>query len=177
MDSTYSFSVGRINYRKKDKDAFSEEAKKDEALIDELGGAGEKAICSKSFTGTIRRRGFSRSFAEATDFSDILLVRHEVAISTVTLEFTGSPYVLPQVPYRDVRRWQRRGAASSFDKSIKGGGNLHPYTAYKSSLNHQRSNVANLWFTRPNFGSKYKISMFLPILLASDNGPYVTSKR
>jgi hypothetical protein len=45
----------------------------DEALIDELGGAGEKPICSKSFTSTIRRRGFFRSFAEAADFSDTLL--------------------------------------------------------------------------------------------------------
>jgi hypothetical protein len=45
----------------------------DEALIDELGRAGEKPICSKSFTSTIRRRGFFRSFAEAVDFSVILL--------------------------------------------------------------------------------------------------------
>jgi len=43
------------------------------ALIDELGRAGEKPICSKSFTSRIRRRGFFRSFAEAADFSDILL--------------------------------------------------------------------------------------------------------
>jgi len=42
-----------------------------------------------------------------------LLVRHEIAISTVILEFTRSPCVLPQVPYRDVRRWQRRGAKLS----------------------------------------------------------------
>jgi hypothetical protein len=42
-------------------------------LIAELGRAGDKAICSKSFTGTIQRRGFSRSFAEAADFSDIPL--------------------------------------------------------------------------------------------------------
>jgi len=45
----------------------------DESLIDELGRAGEKPICSKSFTSTIRRRGFFRYFAEAADFSDILL--------------------------------------------------------------------------------------------------------
>jgi hypothetical protein len=45
----------------------------DEALINELGRAGEKAICSKSFTCTIRYRGFSRSFAETADFLDILL--------------------------------------------------------------------------------------------------------
>jgi hypothetical protein len=45
----------------------------DEALIDELGRAGEKPICSKSFTSRIRYRGFFRSFAEAADFSDILL--------------------------------------------------------------------------------------------------------
>jgi hypothetical protein len=45
----------------------------DEALIDELGMATEKSICSKSFTSTIRRRGFFRSFAEAADFLDILL--------------------------------------------------------------------------------------------------------
>jgi hypothetical protein len=45
----------------------------DEALIDELGKAGEKPICRKSVTSTIRRRGFFRSFAAATDFSDILL--------------------------------------------------------------------------------------------------------
>jgi len=37
------------------------------------GGAGEKPICSKSFTSTIRYRGFFRYFAEAPDFSDILL--------------------------------------------------------------------------------------------------------
>jgi hypothetical protein len=42
-------------------------------LIDELGTAGEKPIRSKSFTNTIRHRGFFRSFAEAADFSDILL--------------------------------------------------------------------------------------------------------
>jgi len=45
----------------------------DEALIDELGKAGEKPICSKSFTSAIRHRGFFRSFAKAADFSDILL--------------------------------------------------------------------------------------------------------
>jgi hypothetical protein len=45
----------------------------DKALIDELGRAGEKPICSKSFTSTIRYRGFFRYFAEAADFSDILL--------------------------------------------------------------------------------------------------------
>jgi hypothetical protein len=45
----------------------------DEALIDELGRAGEKPICSKSFTSTIRYRGFFRSFAEAADCSYILL--------------------------------------------------------------------------------------------------------
>jgi hypothetical protein len=45
----------------------------DEALIDELGRAGEKPICSRSFTSTFRRRGLFRSFAEAADFSDILL--------------------------------------------------------------------------------------------------------
>jgi hypothetical protein len=44
----------------------------DEALLDGLGRAGEKPICSKSFTSTIRYRGFFRSFAEAADFSDIL---------------------------------------------------------------------------------------------------------
>jgi hypothetical protein len=33
----------------------------------------EKPICSKSFTRTIRRRGFFRYIAEATDVSDILL--------------------------------------------------------------------------------------------------------
>jgi hypothetical protein len=44
----------------------------DEALIDELGRAREKPICSKSFTSTIRRRGFFRYFAEAADFSDLL---------------------------------------------------------------------------------------------------------
>jgi hypothetical protein len=43
----------------------------DKALIDELGRAGEKPICSKTFTRTIRRRGFFRYFAEAADFSDI----------------------------------------------------------------------------------------------------------
>jgi hypothetical protein len=45
----------------------------DEALIDELGRAEEKLICSKLFTSTIRHRGFFISFAEAADFSDILL--------------------------------------------------------------------------------------------------------
>jgi hypothetical protein len=45
----------------------------DEALIDELGRAVEKPICSKLFTSTIRRRGFFRYFAEAAHFSDILL--------------------------------------------------------------------------------------------------------
>jgi hypothetical protein len=35
--------------------------------------AGEKPICSRSFTTATRRRGFFRSFAEAADFSDILL--------------------------------------------------------------------------------------------------------
>jgi len=45
----------------------------DEALIDELGRAGEKPICSRSFTSTILYRGFFRPFAEAADFSDILL--------------------------------------------------------------------------------------------------------
>jgi hypothetical protein len=44
----------------------------DEALIDELGRAGEKPICSKSFTSTIQYRGFFRSFAEAADSSDTL---------------------------------------------------------------------------------------------------------
>jgi hypothetical protein len=44
----------------------------DEALIDELGRAVEKPICSKSFTNTIRRRGFFRYFTEAADFSYIL---------------------------------------------------------------------------------------------------------
>jgi len=33
----------------------------------------ENSICSKSFISTIRYRGFFRSFAEAADFSDILL--------------------------------------------------------------------------------------------------------
>jgi hypothetical protein len=46
-------------------------------LIDELGRAGEKPFCSKSFTSTIRRRGFFRSFAEAADFSDILLIQQK----------------------------------------------------------------------------------------------------
>jgi len=45
----------------------------DEALIDELGRAEEKPICSKLFTSAIRYRGFFRYFAEAADFSDILL--------------------------------------------------------------------------------------------------------
>jgi len=45
----------------------------DEALIAELGRTGEKPICSKLFTSAIRYRGFFRSFAEAADFSDILL--------------------------------------------------------------------------------------------------------
>ena len=54
----------------------------DQALIGELGRAGEKPICGKSFTSTIRRRGFFRSFAEAADFSDILLVRPRVAPAT-----------------------------------------------------------------------------------------------
>jgi predicted Zn-dependent protease len=48
----------------------------DKALIDELGRAGEKPICSKSFTSTIRCRGFFRSFAEAADFSDFLPNSH-----------------------------------------------------------------------------------------------------
>jgi hypothetical protein len=48
----------------------------DETLIDELGKAGEKPIWSKSFTSTIRGRGFFRSFAEAADFSDLLLDFH-----------------------------------------------------------------------------------------------------
>jgi len=48
----------------------------DEALIDELGRAGEKPICTKSFTRTIRRRGFFRSFAEDADFSVILMNFH-----------------------------------------------------------------------------------------------------
>jgi hypothetical protein len=42
-----------------------------------------------------------------------LLVRHEVAISTVILEFMRSPCVLPQVPYLDMRRRQRRGVKLS----------------------------------------------------------------
>jgi hypothetical protein len=42
-------------------------------MSDELGRAGEKPICSKLFTSTIRRRRFFRSFAEAADFSDALL--------------------------------------------------------------------------------------------------------
>jgi hypothetical protein len=48
----------------------------DEALIDELGRAGEKPICGKSFTSTTRRRGFFRSFAEAADFSVIPMNFH-----------------------------------------------------------------------------------------------------
>jgi hypothetical protein len=35
--------------------------------------AGGKPICSKSFTSTIRYRGFFRSFAEAADFPDTLV--------------------------------------------------------------------------------------------------------
>jgi hypothetical protein len=46
-------------------------------------------------------------------FSDQMLVRHEVAISTVILEFMRSPCVLPQVPYQDAHRWQQRGAELS----------------------------------------------------------------
>jgi len=42
-----------------------------------------------------------------------MTVRHEVAISTVIPNIVRSPCVLPQVPYRDVRRWQRRGAKLS----------------------------------------------------------------
>ncbi len=45
--------------------------------------------------------------------ADQLWVRHEVAISTVILEFMRSPCVLPQVPYRDMRRRQRRGVKLS----------------------------------------------------------------
>jgi hypothetical protein len=45
----------------------------DEALIDELGRAEEKPICSKPFTSTIRRREFFISFAEAADYLDTLL--------------------------------------------------------------------------------------------------------
>ncbi|MBO0861245.1 MAG: hypothetical protein J2P21_22710 [Chloracidobacterium sp.] len=45
----------------------------DEALIDELGRAGEEPICSKSFTSKIRAEDFSDIFAEAADFSDIPL--------------------------------------------------------------------------------------------------------
>ncbi|MBO0861417.1 MAG: hypothetical protein J2P21_23585 [Chloracidobacterium sp.] len=45
----------------------------DEALFDEGGRAGEEPVCGKSFTSAIRRRGFFRYFAEASDFSDILL--------------------------------------------------------------------------------------------------------
>jgi len=41
-----------------------------------MNSAGEKPICSKSFTSRIRRRGFFRSFAEAADFSVIPLNFH-----------------------------------------------------------------------------------------------------
>src|SRR5215470_13064412 len=66
-----------------------------------LGSRGAKFIPS------LEGRGFLWQFCKS---SYRLLVRHEVAISTVILEFMRSPCVLPQVPYRDVRRRQRRGA-------------------------------------------------------------------
>src|SRR5215831_14383023 len=62
------------------------------------------------FIPSLEGRGFLWQFCKS---SYRLLVRHEVAISTVFLEFMRSPCVLPQVPYRDVRRWQRRGTKLS----------------------------------------------------------------
>src|SRR5262252_7309727 len=46
-------------------------------------------------------------------FSFLLMVRHEVAISTVIPNIVRSPCVLPLVPYRDARRRQRRGVKLS----------------------------------------------------------------
>jgi hypothetical protein len=82
----------------------------DEALIDELGRAREKPICSKSFTSTIRRRGFFRSFAEAADFSDILL-NFRIFVAQISLRQTCPCHNLDAELIDFVKRYEKLQSA------------------------------------------------------------------